>query len=350
MKILTMPDDSRVFATPLEAYNNISTGVVSGAQEAKRNNLNSPIMIDHLGGNACKTELVEDEDGKEYIAKEGIEGDLLKSRQWDIDEDDDAELIESLEKTLATAFFVGNKDLHGANVMVNFETQEATIIDHDSAGPSYGGWMDVYRLQRGPTSQPDIEENIYEICRDYMRGDLDVPSELEGTFHEDHFKQALDSIVNDTDHEEVFEPWETSSHELIDGFDDMGSFEPGMGVTVLSSNGRVRRATLTDRYQGSWYGETDDNYEIQFSTPHHVLEVHGDVEPADAPEYEMSEFEEGDKLTVSPDALSEEDVVVEEYDDKYDRLRVHPEGDPQDVFHVNLDEEIDTVRNESDNE
>ena len=350
MKILTMPDDSRVFATPLEAYNNISTGVVSGAQEAKRNNLNSPIMIDHLGGHACKTEDVEDEDGKKFIAKEGIEGDLLKSRQWDIDEEDDAELIESLEKTLATAFFVGNKDLHGANVMVNFETQEATIIDHDSAGPSYGGWMDVYRLHRGPTNQADIEENIYDICRDYMRGDLDVPPELEGTFHEDHFKSALDSIVSDPDHDEVWDEWDTGQNETVDGYSVMDAFEPGMEVSVFTSEGRVRRATLTDFYQGEWYGESDDGYEVSFPYPENVLEVHGDVEPADAPEYEMSEFEEGDKLTVSPDALSAEDVVVEEYDDKYDRLRVHPEGDPQDVFHVNLDEEIDTVRNESDNE
>lgn len=273
MEILTMPDDSRVFITPVEAYDNISTGVVSGSNEARRNNLNSPIMIDHLGGGTCETSVVEGEAGTEYIAKEGIEGDLLKERQWDIDSDEDAELIDSLERTLATAFFVGNQDLHGANVMVNFETQEATIIDHDNAGPDVGGWMDIHRLARGPASTQNIEEEIYEICRGYMRSEVGIPEELEGTFHESYFKKALDSVVNDEGHEAVFEPWESSPHETLEGYDNMDLFEEGMEVTVFTGDGHVRRATLTDQYEGTWYGESEDGYEVSFDIPHHVLEV-----------------------------------------------------------------------------
>jgi len=346
MKILTMPDESRIFATPIQAYDNITTGVVSGSQEARRNNLNSPTMINHLGGNACKTALVEGRDGKEYIAKEGIEGDLLSERQWDInDRDEHGELIESLERSLAAAFFVGNQDLHGANIMVNVEAQEATIIDHDAAGPGIGGWIDVYRLVRDPADTVKVEDQIFEICRDYMNGETDIPDELDGTYHKDHFKEALESIVNDPDHSRVFAPWESSSHEPVDGFDRMSAFEQGMEVTVLTETGRVRQATLTDQYQGSWYGETDDNYEVTFDMPHHVLEVHGDVDPAGTPENRLRDFTEGDRLTVSG-GLSNEDVVVEEYDDQYDRLRVHPEGDPQDVFHVDMDEEIEDVLNE----
>jgi hypothetical protein len=339
MKILTMPDDRRVFATPVDAYNDITTGVVDSAAEARRNNLNSPVVIEHLGGNACATDIVESPDGEEHIAKEGIEGSLFKKVRYDLSLDDDRELVESLEETLAAAYFVGNSDLHGANLMVNREENEATVIDHDSAGPSYGSWMDMRRISMSPARHDEIENHIYENCREYMRGDMDIPEEIEGTAHESYFMQAVESVVNNKDHQEVFEPWETSSHETVDGFDSLDSFEEGMEVTVLDSDGRVRTATLTDRYRGSWYGETDDNYEVGFSTPHNVLEVHG-AEPANAPEYHMENFGEGDRLTVSSGGLSDEEVVVEEYDDEYDRLRVHPVDDPDDVFHVNQDNEV----------
>ena len=367
MKIATMPDDSLIFATPLEAYNHITTGVVDSAAEARENNLNSPIMIDHLGGGACKTRIVEGPDGSEYIAKEGIEGDDLRSRQWSIDENDDAELMDSLARTTAAAFFVGNQDLHSHNIRVNFDTQEATVIDHDAAGGSTfgGGFMDVQRIVNDPLSTSQVENEIYDIARDYMRGDLDVPEELEGTKHESYFMDAIDKLANEEHHSDLFEPWGGDPHSLPRHADSMDDFTEGQEVTVLTDDGHVRTGELTQFYQGTWYGETDDNYEISFDMPHHVLSSEEPQVPIvpteesqelmdaltdageEQTEYnELTDLEAGMGITINQ-GFSDENVVVEDVDTDgpVTQVLVRP-TDGGDPFHVNQWDDVVQVGRE----
>jgi len=58
MVVIEYADGTRDYATPVSAYEN--TDMVSGPEEAKRNNLDAPKVIEELGGSACKTALTED--------------------------------------------------------------------------------------------------------------------------------------------------------------------------------------------------------------------------------------------------------------------------------------------------
>lgn len=353
LEILPMPDGSRVFVTPVEAYEHTSTGVVTGKDDAIKNNLNSPKVINHLGGNACETRLVDGPDG-EYIAKEGIGGVLYKdiySRysgpDVDVDWDDNDELYESLVRTMAAAFFVGNKDLHGANYKLDLDANEAVIIDQDSAGQDWtDNWPDIRNFARGATDVDDLKARILDITRQYMNGDLDPPDDI-GDRHRDYFQQAISKAQSDLK-AHLFDQYESAPGEPIDGYDSLADFEAGMEVSVITDEGRVRRGPLTDFYRGTWYGQTEDNYEIQFDNPRDVLEVHsedgGSAEWAPVEEYDsLSDFSPGERVMAYH--RGETTVgIVDRYDEPTDdygpRLVIRPEDDDQKHFAVHGMDEI----------
>ena len=283
MKICEMPNGKRVFATPSKAYEVPGTGVVSGIREARTNNLESPKVIDHLGGNACKTDIATDEDGREYIVKEGIEGQLLKETTIfgdsgiDYTADENEELRESLIETYAAAFFVGNLDLHGGNVIVNEDTQEATIIDHDSAGPSArGGWPSLNKfsekVSRNTNFDPksEIRAEAYRIAEDYMLGELELPDGVSNKY-EGYMRQAVERLQK---HAHFWYDYDGDMKRPPDGYSDLEDFEAGMTVRVVHPDTRrLHEAELTDFYEGTWYGATEDNYEVQIDDPADVIEV-----------------------------------------------------------------------------
>jgi len=200
MKIAEMDDGSRVFATPLSAYPG-RTGVVRSEAEARRNNLRSPDVIDALGGTAAQTALTDGPGDEAYIAKEGIPGDTVAEYSDDTFLGDIPDAVkESAADTMAAAYFVGNVDLHGGNMVVS-EDQEVAVIDHDSAGKVIDRVAgveqvpDLSRYDNGPPGIPtDAREKIYDKARDIRAGRVDFGA-ASRTRHEGFAEDAADKAV-----------------------------------------------------------------------------------------------------------------------------------------------------------
>jgi hypothetical protein len=192
MEILEYQDGSQDYATPVDAYSNISTGVVSSPDEAVRNNRTAPRIINRLGGSAAQTEIVEDNEGREYIVKEGIEGETLSEftgpsyAPMDVSD----ALQESATETMASAYFTGNADLHGGNMVVDDNEEELSIIDFDSGGysqPAFAGGsqrvdsMDNFTTPRGiDLDYQEVYESIYDKAIDIREGNVDI-EDIENT-------------------------------------------------------------------------------------------------------------------------------------------------------------------------
>lgn len=194
MKIMDMPDGSRVFATPVDAYPG-PTGVVDSRDEAVTNNTYSPNVIEALGGTAAQTRTMEGPDGREYIAKEGIPGQTYSEFRSTAPRDPSEGLEESRANTFAAAYFVGNRDLHGGNMVVSDEG-ELAVIDHDSAGftsDAFGSRRvaDISRYNRGGA---DVAERVYDLAQEIRSGDRDlgVPDYSD---HADYAKAAAEKAV-----------------------------------------------------------------------------------------------------------------------------------------------------------
>lgn len=202
MKILRFEDDSIAFATPLSAYPG-NTGVVDTQEEALRNNRYSPNVIEALGGNAAKTAVIQGPDGKQYIVKEGIDGDetarTSRNTIKNIEEDKSA-----VSDTLSAAYFVGNTDLHGGNTFHN--EQSITVIDHDNGGYDFGGFgfnktgvssydsfWSIHSMGATVAFPDKVQMRIYELAEEIQQGrDLDVP---EGTLHYDYAQDAAEKAI-----------------------------------------------------------------------------------------------------------------------------------------------------------
>jgi hypothetical protein len=250
MKILEMSDGSRVFATPVAAYEVAGTRVVDGPIEAKRNNLNSPKVISQLGGSACKTELVEGPGGTEYIAKEGVNGntqsDFINQRERRT-----YELRQSANKTMAAAYFVGNMDLHGGNMMVS-DDDELVIIDHDSAGIFRDYYIDekVADISRfSPRLASDNSELIYDNARDILNGDVDFDG--IGSQHTDYAERAAQKALRVAAMDPTYElPDEELPEEMqtLDGLEDTDNWpDTGEFVRIVDSDGDIREGSVYDR-------------------------------------------------------------------------------------------------------
>lgn len=193
MKILDMPDGSRVFATPADAYPG-TTGVVSSQDEAITNNTNSPRLIEALGGKASQTEILRGPDDRKYIAKEGIPGQTL-SEFRDERRDPPEGLQESRRDTMAAAYFTGNRDLHGGNLMISDEG-EMVVIDHDSAGFEQNAITGrrIADISRYNQAYGNVDERIYDLAQEVRSGerDLGVPDYSD---HAEYAKAAADKAV-----------------------------------------------------------------------------------------------------------------------------------------------------------
>jgi hypothetical protein len=194
MKILDMPDGSRVFATPVDAYPG-PTGVVDSPEEARTNNLNSPRVIEALGGRAAQTATLSDDNGRDYIAKEGIPGPTLSEYGSGMGAEIPEERENSRRDTFAAAYFVGNRDLHGGNMVVS-EDGELTIIDHDSAGFSSTmyGERQVADISRYNRYGSNADERIYELAQEIRSGERDL-GVADYSEHADYANAAAEKAV-----------------------------------------------------------------------------------------------------------------------------------------------------------
>jgi hypothetical protein len=239
MEILELEDGSRVFATDADdAY----PTMLAETDEAIDNNLRSPKVIEALGGNACKSALVEDADGTRYIAREGIEGDLLA----DIDRGDmDDATASSATDTMAAAYFVGNRDLHTANMMVDSDGN-VTIIDHDSAGEGPSGTtidMDGFtKHNRAGADSQEVKHKIYDTAHQIKSGEQDLPV-AEGTSHHEYAHKTAEKAVRRSYVDQSYSaPSGNKPSELQsspDGYDSPGDFNNGDSVRFVNSKGEI---------------------------------------------------------------------------------------------------------------
>jgi hypothetical protein len=253
MKILEMADGSRVFATPLDAYEVATTGVVDGPIEARVNNLMSPKMINRLGGEACKTERTFGPGGREYIAKEGIDGQELRDARGQGGFTTEQKL--SAQKTMAAAYFVGNGDLHAANVMVTDD--EFVVIDHDSAGGySLNGNhniddLDTYASMLDNPFDQDNREMIFDNARDIKNNEVDLSGigEDHKFFADLAADKALRVAAMDDDYD-LPEDEYPEEMQLLDGFEDTDNWpEKGDSVLYVDDNGDVVENTIHSRHK-----------------------------------------------------------------------------------------------------
>jgi len=248
MKVVDLDDGSRVFATPVEAYEDISTGVVSGPKEAINNNLRSPKVVESLGGKSCKAEVTEGPDGTKYIAKEGVPGDLV-SDSWGVMPES---MGSEVEKTMAAAYFTGNADLHGANMKIS-EGGELVIIDNDSAG--YGGagigepnvptGISYYEgdvgMRQSPT-ESNPRERIYDLAVELKTGERDLPVE-EHTAHHQYAHDAADyairaaAVDSSYDLPDGMTPSEVAS--APSGYESASDYSNGTEIVVVNDDGQI---------------------------------------------------------------------------------------------------------------
>ena len=273
MEILEYQDGSRDFAIPVDAYERATTGVVDSVAEAVHNNETAPIIINELGGSAAQTEIVEDDDGREYIVKEGIDGETMSSFSMGdadaavTDQIDEDEFKESAAKTMAAAYFTGNGDLHGGNMMVDPEENELSIIDFDSGG--YDRYTDVLDIDRYTTPRgvqldyQEVRENAYEMALDIRRGD--GPQNLFGEmggYMEDAADKATRAAYLDPDFELDDNEVPAELQFPPTGYEDLSDFpDPNdvpadfVDVEVVNDDGDVEDAKLEDVVEDPDTGE-----------------------------------------------------------------------------------------------
>jgi hypothetical protein len=186
MQVLEYEDGSVDYATPVDAYQNVPTGVVSSPFEAQRNNRLSPKVINQLGGTAAEAVVTEGPDGQEFIVKEGMAGKThaeFKGRfrlGFNIlDKTDDPEALQdSARETLTSAYFTGNADLHPGNLHIDTETNTYSIIDHDSATGRRGrGIQNIDDYVNRPGLELDSAESramIYDKAIDIREGNVQI--------------------------------------------------------------------------------------------------------------------------------------------------------------------------------
>jgi hypothetical protein len=250
MKVLTMEDGSKVFATPVDAYEDAGTGVVDGPEEAKINNINSPKVINRLRGNACKTELVEGPGGREYIAKEGVPGEkFIDGRRGPIGAGATNKHLQSTKDTLAAAYFVGNGDLHGANMKID-EDEELVIIDHDAAnGFTINGEHNIDGHFRYDTPYKGTNEfDIFTNARNIKQGEIDF-SDI-GDAHTDYAHKAADKALRVAAMDDAYDlpPDETpEAMQMIEGFEDTDNWpETGDAITFVGKRGTISEGKIYD--------------------------------------------------------------------------------------------------------
>lgn len=252
MQILEMEDGSRVFATNAdEAY---PTMLAESPEEGIENNLRSPKMIEALGGNACRSSVVEGDNGDRYIVREGVEGDLIA----DIDRGNmDDETASSAADTMAAAYFVGNRDLHTANMVVD-SNGNVNIIDHDSAGEGASGTtidMEGFTEHNRAGADPqEVKQEIYDTAHQIKSGSQSLPVS-EDTSHYEYANKTADKAVRRSYVDPSYNaPSGNRPPELQsapDGYNSPSDFNSGDSVRFVNNKGEIVSgsvASASDRY------------------------------------------------------------------------------------------------------
>jgi hypothetical protein len=191
MRILEYEDGTRDFATEVEAYNDISTGVVSGSFEARQNNIHGPRVVEAFGGGTCETAIATDSLGKEHVVKQGISGQTFRNaRAINMT----PEMEESFIETISAGYFAGNNDLHGANMIVD-ANDEVKIIDHDSGNFRYRNGKPKNPITLGPGGfEDEIQERVFEKAKAYASGEIEAPDNLP-TDHRVYLSDVVDTAL-----------------------------------------------------------------------------------------------------------------------------------------------------------
>jgi hypothetical protein len=214
-------------------------------------------VIEALGGTAAQTRTMEGPDGREYIAKEGVPGQTLSEWQQTAPSEAPEQLEESRTNTRAAAYFVGNRDLHGGNMVVD-EDGKLAIIDHDSAGFTQTRRTDrrVADISRYNRYGADVPERVYDLAQEIRSGerDLGVP---EYSDHAEYAKAAADQAVrqayvdptydlpeDQTPAELQFPP--SGIYELDDLRDPNDVPDESYGVEYVDGDGVVKEGELVD--------------------------------------------------------------------------------------------------------
>lgn len=217
MDVVEFDDGSEAYVTDIQEVHDMYPPM-NDTEMLIKNNLRSSRIVEYLGGNACRCDVAEDEDGKEYLVKEGIEGD----RFTEIDGERLEGMEESIEKTMMAGYFVGNVDLHAGNLILG-EDDEIYIIDHDftlGLDDDYPihtitneeGVTEIHHFCRfvrmnefrdayeAPSSIPvdytDIRERIYDKAVEYKLGKFDIPAG-ENTNAYEYFEAAVDKAIEE---------------------------------------------------------------------------------------------------------------------------------------------------------
>jgi len=247
MWIVELEDGSKVYATETDAY---PTRMVESKQQAINNHLRSPKIIESLGGGACKAEVTEGPAGVEYIAKEGVEGELVKNTNKTIPTDE-------FEKTVSAAYFAGNSDLHGANVIVS-DDGRVVIIDHDSGGSGGAGQKDIRHYEKGGhmrLKKPDdanIRKRIYDLSVEIQSGEREIPVGEDTTHYEYAHNAAKKgvraaSIDPSYDLPDGMTPGEISS--APSGYESATDYSPGTKLSVVNQDGEIIDAEVVSIHE-----------------------------------------------------------------------------------------------------
>lgn len=334
MEVLEYADGSIDFAVPTRAYDGgAPTGVVDTKEEAIRNNRDSPKVVEALGGSVCETRIVEDQNGEEYILKEGLEGDELKGVGWN-EPELEGEALESGIETLAAAYFVGNVDLHTSNLFYT-DDEEISIIDHDSAGTT--GMLDTIepptKIARHATgagiSQFDVERRAFDKAFKIKSGEIDLPDDISND-HQMFLDMATDKAVklavSDTSYtppeadSEAFNPRIEREREMVDVLaeqDRVNIYQPKVGE---QRTGTVQWVDEDNRYirveddQGRMYEVDGDTLEETF-----LAQTDEEPERPDPAIDDFDELEAGRLIEV----LDPDDRQVEA-----EVLNTFPDADP----------------------
>jgi len=297
MDILEYEDGSRDFATPVNAYRDISTGVVSSPERAVENNQIGPILINQLGGNAAQTDVIEDESGERHIVKEGIEGETvsdyrLRGKNYTRDEDiDTEEFRESASETMAAAYFTGNMDLHGGNLIINAEENAMYVIDFDSGG--YDGTSnkveDIDRTFMGNVSQfvdsDMVREFAYDKALEIREDDTD-PQNIQRTDMGQYMLDAADKAARQAYIDEDYEYGDAKiPEELRSGPPDIDSIEDvrdpnddpreSYRVQFVDNKGSISEGEVRDVVDGTIEIRRDDYRTSEVENVNQLIEVQG---------------------------------------------------------------------------
>lgn len=262
MKVLEFEDGSEAYVVKTEdAISGLTPN--DDKERFKRNNTICSKIIESLNGNACRCKTAENEDGDEYLIKEGIDGEKVS----EVDEKRLEEVEDSINQTMSSAYFVGNTDLHAGNMIVG-DDDELYIIDHDSSINSGGfkGMPDIShydefrmldRVGDAPSMPNDlnIREDIYDKAVKIKKGDLGVPVD-EGTDEYEYVQNAVDKAIRAAVLDDYYVVPEDVKPDYLssalNGYESFDSFDEGMTVKYVSENGDINEGVLSTVFPNNY--------------------------------------------------------------------------------------------------